>query len=56
MGFMKPLAKIGTFGLAGLALSKNKKPAPTGGPVIQGQFPRAPQSMLGAASRGRSLY
>jgi hypothetical protein len=52
MGFVKDAAKIGTFGLAGLALS-NKKKKPLGPqPMIQmSNRPAASTSMIGP-SRG----
>lgn len=58
MGIMKPLAKIGTFGLAGLALSGHKKkPDPSmlnQGPVWrQGMTqPTSAPSMIGDTKWG----
>ena len=56
MSFMKPSAKVGTFGLDGLALSKGKKktqtsptPSLTTSDVTQGS---APTSMINS----KSLY
>jgi hypothetical protein len=51
MGFVKDAAKIGTFGLAGLALSdKNKKPIVGPQPMItmSNQQSQRPTSMIGS--------
>ena len=55
MGFMKPVAQAGGFGLAGLALSKDKKKAAPRPSMIQltPQSPQAPTSMIGPT---RGLY
>ena len=51
MGFMKDLAKVGTFGLAGLALSNKKKkvdplaPRPS---MITNTSVERPTSMIGS--------
>lgn len=48
MGFVKDVAKVGGFGLAGLALSKDKKPKPTGPqPMITMTNSQRPTSMIG---------
>lgn len=50
MGFVKDLAKVGTFGLAGLALSKNKKkrePLPPQPSMISSVPTERPTSMIG---------
>lgn len=55
MGFVRDLAKVGTFGLAGLALSKKKKkpdllpPQPS---MISSAPMERPTSMIGS-TRGR---
>lgn len=49
MGFVNDVAKVGGFGLAGLALSKKKKPPVAGPPpMIQlSNAPAQPTSMIG---------
>lgn len=54
MGFVKDIAKVGTFGLAGLALSGKKKTTPSG-PIpmmINSPATRSPTSMIGSSRGG----
>ena len=55
MGFMRTAAKIGTFGLAGLAMSKKKKdrelPEPRHSMITSVTTPR-PTSMIGSTRGG----
>lgn len=53
MGFVKDLAKVGTFGLAGLALSKKKKKPEAPRPTMISNMPyERPMSMIGAPRGG----
>lgn len=55
MGFVKDVAKIGTFGLAGSLLGKKKKPSETAPrPTMISTTPyERPMSLIGS-TRGRS--
>lgn len=50
MGFVRDMAKVGTFGLAGLALSKNKKKDPLARQpsMINSAVTPQPMSMIGS--------
>lgn len=54
MGFASDLAKVGTFGLAGLALKNKKTPAPPSSipMMINSPATRSPTSMIGTVRGG----